>query len=113
MGLEVQIKNWDEVQRRWGEAPDVVRDQFQKAIDASLPEMRSAARRETPVLTGRLKAGIEYESQPLKGVVMSTVYYGVYVHKRNPFMERAIRPSQDIVIQRFQQAIDNILNHLK
>ncbi len=109
--IQIDFKGLDEVVRKMAGGGDIVKKHLQLALNASLMKVKESARAESPVITGRLRGGIEDfppKGSEEKGWVKSTVFYGEYVHKRNPFMTRGMENSREDVKSIFQQSINNI-----
>ena len=115
MQIKIEFKELDSLVGKMKEMAGEVEKHLQLAINASLVKVKESARAETPVITGRLKGGIEDfpEIGELMGWVKSTVDYGEHVHKRNPFMTRGMQNSKGDVINIFQRAINNITQLLR
>jgi hypothetical protein len=113
--LKIEFKGLDEIVNKLQGMSGEVEKHLQLAINASLVRLKEGARAETPVVTGRLKGGIEDfpEVGSLMGWVKSTVFYGEFVHKRNPFMTRGMQNSKNDVTNIFQRAINNITQLIK
>lgn len=79
--ITVKIKGLEELKEAFRKAPSITRDQIQKAITLSINLVKRNAKIEAPVKTGRLRAGIHSKIAGLRGIVESTVNYGVYVHE--------------------------------
>lgn len=122
----ITVKGLDKVTEKFAGSKDVVNKYLQLAINFSLFEIQSEVRRHTPVITGRLKGGIERledsrdyfltddsNSKGLSGMVISTVFYGRYVHKKTPFFDMAMPKSKSIARQRFQEAVNAIVTELE
>jgi len=101
-----------ELQNSFKTAPLVVAKQIKKALSLSTALVNREAKIETPVITGRLRSGIQSKLTPLMGRVESTVWYGVPVHKRNPFMKRGAEKAEGKVMLIFQNAVNNITTQL-
>lgn len=113
--IVIDFKGLAEMRELFKKAPDIMSDQLQKAINSALPEVLSKTRARTPVITGRLRGGIEAKYATisnLTGFIRSTVEYGPKVHERKPFMEWGAEDSRSAVIERFEQAISNVKNYL-
>ncbi len=118
-GLEIKVdtKDLQKLAASFEEAPRVIAENLQRAINAALPEVQARARRRTPVITGRLKGGIEINQRPtiqnLRGIIKSTVTdYDYVVHRRNPFMQLGRDDSEQLVMRRFEEAVENIKREL-
>jgi len=123
--LKITIKGLSKITERFDGAKDVVNKYLQLAINFSLFEIQGEVRKHTPVITGRLRGGIERledtrdyfmpsgsGGKGLQGMVISTVFYGKYVHKNTPFFDMAMPKSRGIARQRFQEAVNAITSEL-
>ena len=121
----ITVDGLNEISNKFDGAKEIVEHYLQQAINFSLPEIQAQVRRHTPVITGRLRGGITYiekaenyllpgaGTEKLSGMVISTVFYGQYVHKNTPFFDMAMPKSKGIASRRFQQAVDAIITELE
>jgi hypothetical protein len=114
--VKIDAKDFEDFAKHCKESPKVTMYYFQRAINATLPEVHFNIRERTPVITGRLKGGIEIKKEAtmesLSGIIASTVFYGPFVHKRKPFMILGLKDSKREVVERFEEALRNIKEHL-
>lgn len=79
--IKIEIKGLKELTAAFKRSPGIVRDQLQRAISLSVATVGREAKIAAPVKTGRLRAGIRSRISPFKGIVESTVKYGIFVHE--------------------------------
>jgi len=79
--ITVKIKGLEELKAAFKRSPGIVMSQIQKAIALSIALVNRNVKIETPVKTGRLRAGIRSKISPFKGSVESTVNYGIFIHE--------------------------------
>jgi hypothetical protein len=79
--ISIKIEGLDKLNAAFKIAPEVVKNQIQKAIALSVALVNRNAKIEAPVKTGRLRSGIQSRISPFRGTVESTVDYGVYIHE--------------------------------
>jgi len=79
--ITIQIKGLKELKTAFNRSPEIVTNQIQKAISLSVALINRKAKIEAPVRTGRLRAGIRSRISPFRGMVESTVDYGVHIHE--------------------------------
>jgi len=96
--IKIEIKGLEELKAAFKRSPEIVRDQIQKAIGLSVALVNREAKLTAPVSQvkgkpgGRLRAGIRSEISPFRGIVESTVNYGIYVHEGTaPHIIRPVR----------------------
>jgi len=110
--FSIKIEGLKELEGIFKQAPSIVTKQIDKALRLSIALVNRQARIEAPVITGHLRRGIHSKLNPFMGRVESTVWYGVPVHKRNPFMARGAEKSEAKVMLIFQKAVNNITTQL-
>jgi len=110
--ITIKIEGLKELQDSFKTAPSVVGKQIKRALSLSIALVNREAKIEAPVITGHLRRGIHSKLNPFMGRVESTVWYGVPVHKRNPFMKRGAEKAEGKVMLIFQKAVNNITTQL-
>jgi len=88
--ITIKIKGLDKLQAAFRRSSGLVKLQLQKAISLSVALVNREAKKEAPVMTGRLRSGIRSKLSPLRGVIESTVKYGIFVHEGTT--ARTIKP---------------------
>ncbi|GAH65426.1 unnamed protein product [marine sediment metagenome] len=81
MSIKVQIKGLKELQVAFRKSPMLVGKEIQKAIATAVMIIHRNAKMETPTKSGTLRRGIKSRIAPFRGMIESTVAYGVYVHE--------------------------------
>lgn len=106
MEVKIKITNLAEIRAAFAKAPRVMTVNLQKAIQRSVLRIGAQSRRNTPVLTGRLRAS-HYErfSAALSGEVGTNATYDKFVHEGTRFMRG--RPYLRLAVQSEQTAVDN------
>jgi len=79
--VKIKIKGLDELKAAFKRSPAIVSSQIHKAIALSVALVNRETKMEAPVKTGRLRAGIRSRISPFRGMVESTVAYGIFVHE--------------------------------
>lgn len=79
--IKMEIKGLTELKLAFKKSPQVVMTQIQRAISLSIAVVGRQSKIEAPVKTGRLRAGIRSRIVPFRGIVESTVAYGIFIHE--------------------------------
>lgn len=79
--IKIQIKGLKELRAAFKRSPGIARDQLQRAITLSVAAVSREVKKAAPVKTSRLRSGIRSKISPFRGMVESTVKYGVFVHE--------------------------------
>ena len=81
MPITIKIKGLDKLKAAFKRSPSIVRDQIQRAIVLSIASVSRETKKEAPVKTSRLRTGIRSRISPFRGMIESTVEYGIYIHE--------------------------------
>lgn len=107
--FEVEIEGLDELMRALKEYPNISEPILQKAVETSEHVlMKYTTKENVPWRTGMLCQTFGWEPKRLMARWFPTRKYGVYVNKRNPFMQRILDKSQDEINELFSEAINMI-----
>lgn len=106
MEVKIKITNLQEIKEAFARAPRIMTVNLQKAIQRSVFRIGAKSRRNTPVLTGRLRAS-HYErfSSALQGEVGTNTVYDKFVHEGTRFMRG--RPFLRMAVDSEASAVDN------
>lgn len=77
----IKIEGLEKLKVAFRRSPGIVKEQIHKAIALSIALVDRNAKIEAPVKTGRLRSGIRSRISPFRGMVESTVKYGIFVHE--------------------------------
>jgi len=94
--IAIKITNLPQIKAAFARAPGLMADELNTAIKKSILSIQADSMRNTPVLTGRLRASHTSMFQNLKGSVYTNTNYAIYVHdgtkymKARPFMQKAV-----------------------
>lgn len=114
--VSIQIKNLPEIKRAFAAAPVQMGKGLNTAIQKSIFSIQADSMRNTPVLTGRLRASHFVSLMPLKGVLEPMTNYAIFVHegtqymKGRPFLFDAVRSNEDKVQGFFTEETQKVLD---
>lgn len=99
---------------------DIMQDDLTKAVKTSISKsaliIEGQSKINSPVDTGRMRASIISEIQPLKATIMPTVSYAVFVHegtrymRARPFMRDAVDQKRDDITSVFESEISKAVS---
>lgn len=117
--VKIQIKNLAEIQSAFKRSPRLMTKNLQKAIKRSVYKIGASSRRNTPVLTGRLRSS-HYErfTSGLKAEVGTNTSYDLFVHegtrfmRARPYLRLAVESEQGFVDKEFEGAVQSTLDEI-
>lgn len=113
--IQIKITNLPQIKAAFNRAPGLMTDELNKAIKKSIFTVQADSMRNTPVLTGRLRASHTSMFANLKGSVYTNVNYDHWVHdgtkymEARPFMQQAVDSDNRQVQSFMTKAVDNVL----
>lgn len=116
--IAIKITNLPQIKRAFNKAPNLMRRELNIAIKKSVFTIQAGSMRNTPVLTGRLRASHQSRFGDLKGEVGTHTTYDKFVHwgtrymKARPYLYDSVQSSQDQVNRYFVQAVDKVLHQI-
>lgn len=116
--ISITIKNLPQIKAAFNKAPSAMKRELNTAIKKSIFVITADSMRNTPVLTGRLRASHTTMFDDLKGSVFTNTNYAVFVHegtkfmKARPFMREAVEKDNRQVQEFFTKAVDNVLSQI-
>lgn len=125
--ISVTITNAEEIKRAYSLAPALMTMNLNKAIRASIENIKASSMEHTPVRTGVLRASHYTKFSPLRGEVGADpsddpaargVNYAIFVHdgtkfmKANPFLKYAVEDEEKEVQKLFIYAVQDVLNKI-
>lgn len=116
--ISIKIANLPQIKSAFARAPSLMGRHLNLAIKKSLLNIEADSRRNTPVLTGRLRASHYTLFQPLKGEVGTHTDYDIFVHegtrfmRARPYLRTAVQSNQPTVDRYFGDAVQTVLNEI-
>lgn len=116
--IKISIANLPEIKAAFGQAPALMRRELNTAIKKSIFTIQSQSMRNTPVLTGRLRASTSSQFQDLKGTIGTHTNYDIFVHngtrymKARPYLKDAVESESEVVQRFFTLAVNNVLSQI-
>lgn len=120
MQITIRVDGLDEVKQAFARFPDTVGPFLRTAATKSAFEVEGAAKKLTPVDTGRLRTSIATSlgiaNRGLSSVVQTNVFYAIYVHegtrymRGRPYMQQGADASVGRIEQYFKEEIEKALN---
>lgn len=125
--IHVEIKNIEEIKSTFKKAPQKMAMNIQVAIDRTVANLQREAKdiirtgrgySRRPFASGRMFRSILTERKALGGRVYADVNYALYSHEglstsrrygRRPFMEDAVRDSEQFIDREFAEAVEKSL----
>lgn len=106
MDIKIKITNLPQIRAAFAMSPRIMTVNLRKAIQRSVIRIGARSRRNTPVLTGRLRAS-HYErfTGGLQGEVGTNTSYDLFVHQGTRFMRG--RPYLRLAVEQEQTSVDN------
>ena len=114
--ISITIKNLPQIKAAFNKAPLLMSKELNTAIKKSIFIIQGKSMRNTPVLTGRLRASHTSIFGNLRGEVATNTNYDIFVHggtrfmKARPFMLQAVESSETEVNRFMVKAVDNVLS---
>ncbi len=119
MQVAVEIVGLNKLVQDYNGAPQVIKEELNRAVKFAAVRIQREAKIEAPVDTGNLRSQIRFTNLTNgRGTVGSYAQYSIYVHegtrhmKANPFMDRALNSSRADLNVIFSKAVANIGMHL-
>lgn len=116
--IAIKITNLTQIRSAFNKAPQLMVRELNTAIKKSILVIQADSMRNTPVLTGRLRASHTSMFSNLKGAVSTNTNYDVFVHegtrfmKGRPYMRQAVEKNNNQVQDYFTKAVDNVLSQI-
>lgn len=116
--ISIKIENINEIRSAFAKAPALMAKNLDTAIKRSIFKIQGTSMRNTPIITGTLRASHRTTFSPLRGEVGPTAYYGIFVHegtrfiKANPFLARAVQSENNEVQDNFKRAVQDTLDSI-
>ncbi len=113
--IAIKITNLPQIRRAFSIAPNLMRKNLNEAIKKSIYTIQGQSMRNTPVLTGRLRASTRSRFADLRGEVGTNTNYDIFVHegtrymKGRPYLRDAVQSSDYLVQKFFFEAVDKTL----
>lgn len=116
--ISIKITNLPQIKAAFSAAPAKTVKALNEAIQKSIFSIEADSQRNTPVLTGRLRASHSTLFSSLRGEVGPHTNYAIFVHqgtrymKARPFLFNAVK-SNEVTVQKFftdgmQKVLDDI-----
>lgn len=126
IAVSISVSDKFKLAQRMAKSPDVVQNQLNKALLNIAIDVERQAKREVPVITGRLQNSIETTRQHLRYTIKPTVNYAEWVHEGNkarnatpgqrvsryagnPFMDRTFNIIEPNARRELNSAIKDII----
>jgi HK97 gp10 family phage protein len=124
MQIDIKIEGLSELARKWNRLSSKVKQMTMDALMKSGYRVERAAKKETPVDTGRLRASISVSSMlALRAephvVISPHTNYAIYVHegtrymKARPFMTKGYEASRKQIQSDMRALLKNIASEMK
>ena len=116
--INIQIKNIKQIRAAFNAAPGLMTRELNTAIRKVTLNIQGKSMRNTPVLTGRLRASSYSTFGNLRGEVGTNTNYDIFVHdgtrymKPRPYLKTAVEDSEHDTDRFFTEAVDNTLNKI-
>lgn len=116
--INITITNLPEIKAAFAKAPRLMTAQLNLAIKKSLFIVEGRSKRNTPVLTGRLRSSHRSIFGNLKGEVGTHTNYDMFIHegtrfmRPRPFLRTAVIQSDPDINKYFTQAVDKVLSEI-
>jgi hypothetical protein len=116
--IKITITNLPQIKRAFNKAPKLMTKELNTAIAKSVLLIKRDSMKNTPVLTGLLRASHETTFENLKGSVFTTRNYDIFVHegtrymKARPYMRDAVEGDALAIDGFFTQAVDKVLHQI-
>lgn len=117
--INVEIKNMAQIKKAFKFAPANTVRQLNKAIKKAIFTIERQSKKNTPVLTGRLRASHTTVFDNLRGVLYPTANYAIYVHegtrymRPRPFLAQAVESEELTVQNYFTEAVQEVFNQIE
>lgn len=116
--IRIKITNAEQIRRAYSKAPALMTKRLSIAIKMAVFLVQGRSMRNTPVLTGRLRASTSSRFMPLAGEVGTHTNYDRFVHegtrfmKGRPYLKMAVDESQGEINDLFTRAAQDVLNDI-
>lgn len=116
--IAIKITNLPQIRAAFNKAPALMTQGLNDAIKKSVFTIQAQSMRNTPVLTGRLRASHTSMFANLQGSVSTNTNYDVFVHngtrfmKARPYMQEAVDSEGNKVQDFFTKAVDSVLHKI-
>lgn len=121
IALDIEVKGLKEIAENFARRPQVVKRYINDAISKSIFKLKEEAQDKnfqfkTPrsLRTGYLQRSFDFGivTKDFFGSIGPTAEYAPQVHRRNQFMDRIARASQQTIQRYFDQAAESITNEI-
>lgn len=116
--IAIEIKNLAQIKSAFSKAPMLMGRNLNIAIRKVTLNIQSRSMRNTPVLSGRLRASTESSFSNLKGEVGTNTNYDIFVHegtrfmRARPYLRQAVESEQTQSDRFFTEAVDQTLKEI-
>jgi hypothetical protein len=119
--LDIEVKGLKEIAENFARRPQVVKRYINDAISKSIFKLKEEAndrnfefKTPRPLRTGYLQRSFDFGivTKDFFGSIGPTAEYAPQVHRRNQFMDRIARASQQTIQRYFDQAAESITNEI-
>lgn len=116
--INITISNLPEIRAAFNKAPALMTNSLNGAIKLSIFSIGADSRRNTPVLTGRLRASTLEQYSNLKGEVGTHTNYDTFVHwgtkfmRARPYLLDAVQSNAQKVEGFFTKAVQDVLDQI-
>lgn len=116
--IQIQITNLPQIKSAFNLAPSLMVKELNLAIRKTVLNVQAQSMRNTPVLTGRLRASTRSLFGNLRGEVGTNTNYDIFVHegtrymKARPYLKDAVESTNDTTERIFTQAVQNVLDDI-
>lgn len=116
--ISIKITNMRQIKSAFDKSPRLMTRELNIAIKKSIITIQGDSMRNTPVLTGRLRASTRSLFGNLKGEVGTHTNYDIFVHegtrymRPRPYMRQAVETNAGRVQEFFTKAVDTVLSEI-
>lgn len=113
--IKITIKNLAQIKKAFKQSPIIMTKNLNIAIRKSVTVIERDSKKNTPVLTGRLRSSHRQSFSNLRGEVGTNVDYDVFVHdgtkfmKARPFLYNAVVQNERDIDRFFTEAVQKTL----
>lgn len=116
--IAIKITNLPQIRAAFAKAPSLMARNLNLAIRKTVIAIEGDSRRNTPVLTGRLRASTYTQYGNLRGEVGTRTVYDIFVHegtrymRARPYLRMAVQANSGRVDGFFTEAVDKTLHEI-
>ena len=107
--ITVDVKDQFKLATRLKRSPQVVANKLNKCMLNIAIDMERESKMEVPVRTGRLQNSILTERQELRYTIAPHTVYAGFVHKNNPYMDRAFNTVEPVARRELKDCVQDIV----